>query len=204
MNASSSAQDRIRDAAVRLFAERGVTTVNIRELAQAAGVARGTIYNNVESPDEIFGDVAARLANEMHERVVLSFDLIDDPAHRLSNGVRFFARRAHEEPHWGRFILRFAFSNASLQGMWAGPPAQDLKTGLDNGRYNFAPAQLTAVISMVAGAGLSAMFLVTEGHKSWREAGSDAAKLLLCSLGLSKAEAHDIAHRPLPPLPELK
>ena len=43
----STAQRRIYKAAVRLFAEKGATQLNVSDLAQEAGVARGTIYNNV-------------------------------------------------------------------------------------------------------------------------------------------------------------
>jgi AcrR family transcriptional regulator len=203
MAPAQASQRRIYDAAVRLFAERGVVPVNVSELASAAGVARGTIYNNLGDPDRLFGEIAGQLGEEMHQRVVRSFGLVEDPAHRLANGIRFFARRAHEEPHWGRFIVRFAFSNAALQSMWAGPPAQDLQAGLANGRYDFAPEQLPSIIAMIAGAGLSAMFLVLEGHKTWRDAGSEAAMFVLRGLGVPADDARALAEAELPPLPLL-
>ena len=123
----SAAETRIHEAALRIFAERGVTPLTISELAEAAGVARGTVYNNLGPTNTLFEDIAARLADEMHERVVMSFVEVADPAQRLANGIRFFIRRAHEEPLWGRFIIRFALGNQVLQGMWTGPPAADLR-----------------------------------------------------------------------------
>jgi len=198
----SSAQARIYDAAVQLFAERGVVPVNVSELAQFAGIARGTIYNNVPSPETLFEDVATRLGVEMHERVLLSFGPIEDPAHRLANGIRFFVRRAHEDRHWGRFVVRFSFSSESLRGMLSGPPAADLMRGLDAGRYHFDRDKLLSVTSMVAGTTVTAMFLVLDGLMTWRDAGSDAAALVLCALGLPQAEAAAIARLPLPDLPE--
>jgi len=203
MPATEASKQRIYEAAVRLFADRGVTPVNVSELALAAGVARGTIYNNFGEPEALFSEIAGRLATEMHERVARSFERVQDPAHRLANGLRFFARRAHDEPHWGRFIVRFAFSNAALQGMWNGQPARDLKVGLASGRYDFAPAQTPSVIAMIAGSGLSAMLLVLEGHKTWREAGSGAAAFVLRALGVAAAEARALAQADLPPLPTL-
>ena len=59
MAALNPAQQRIHAAALKLFAERGVTQVNVSDLAQAAGVARGTIYNNLSNPDGLFEEVAA-------------------------------------------------------------------------------------------------------------------------------------------------
>ena len=104
------AQARIYDAAMRIFAEHGSTHASVTEIAQAAGLARGTIYNNIANLDSLFEEVATTLGDEMHERIGLSFQASDDPALRLARGVRFFVRRAHEEPHWGRFIVRFAFA----------------------------------------------------------------------------------------------
>ncbi|WIE49821.1 TetR/AcrR family transcriptional regulator [Pseudomonas sp. GM17] len=199
----SQVQKRIHEAALRLFVERGGSQLNISDLAAAAGVARGTIYNNLESMEQLFVQVATHLGAEMHQRVTRSFAQLPDPAQRLSNGIRFFVRRTHEEPHWGAFINRFALSNASLQEMLYGPPTMDLMQGLSSGRYNFRPEQLMTVISHIAGTTLGAMFLVSQGHKTWREAGSDSAEMVLRSLGISFDEARAIATVELPPLPTL-
>jgi AcrR family transcriptional regulator len=198
----NAAQQRIFDAAVHLFAERGVVPVNVSELAQFAGIARGTIYNNIPTPETLFEDVAAQLGMEMHQRVVLSFGDIEDPAQRLANGIRHFVRRAQEDRHWGQFVVRFSFSSEALRGMWAGPPAEDLLRGLDAKRYTFDRDQLMAVTSMIAGTTLTAMFTVLDGLLAWRDAGSNAAALALRALGLPHEEADAIARLPLPDLPE--
>src|SRR5271157_3551387 len=116
------AQARIYDAAMRIFAEHGSTHASVTELAQAAGLARGTIYNNIANLDSLFEEVATTLGDEMHGRILASFESMDDPAHRSACGIRFFVRRAHEEPHWGRFIVRFAFTTATMRSMLSGPP----------------------------------------------------------------------------------
>jgi AcrR family transcriptional regulator len=199
----SAAETRIHEAALRIFAERGVTHLTVSELAEAAGVARGTVYNNLGPTDALFEDIAARLADEMHKRVVMSFVEVADPAQRLADGIRFFIRRAHEEPLWGRFIIRFAFGNQSLQGMWTGLPAADLREGFERKRYRIDPDQLSLALAMIAGATLSAMMLVLEGHKTWRAGGADAAEFVLRALGIAPREARKIASTELPPLPRL-
>ncbi|MCY1310806.1 hypothetical protein D3C80_1941370 [compost metagenome] len=60
-----------------------------------------------------------------------------------------------------------------------------------------------SVISLVASATLSAMFLVIEGLKTWRDAGSDAAELILRSLGVAEEEARRLATTDLPALAAL-
>lgn len=197
----SPAQQRIHAAALKLFAERGVTEVNVRDLALAAGVARGTIYNNLPEPERLFEQVAAQLADDMNVRITESFADVGDPAERLARGIRLYARRAHEEPSWGRFICRFAFSNASLQKLWQGQPLVDLMHGLQTGRYHFRPEQLHSSMSMVVGVVLASLFMVLEGIKTWRDAGSDAAELALIALGVPRAEARAIANQDLPKLP---
>ncbi len=202
MKSPALAQSRIYDAAVRIFAEHGTTHANVTELAHAAGLARGTIYNNVDNLDSLFEEVATALANEMHARVIASFTTIKDPARRLACGIRFFVRRAHEEPHWGRFIVRFAFSTATMRGMLAGPPMRDLRDGLARGRYSFRPEQMESVVGFIGSTTIAAMWLVLDGEKTWRDAGADAAELTLRSLGVPAQEAIALATTDLPPLPE--
>jgi AcrR family transcriptional regulator len=82
METLNPTQRRIHQAAFRLFAEKGTSQVNILDLAQEAGVARGTVYSNIESMEGLFEAVASHLAREMHERVNKSFDSLSDPAQR--------------------------------------------------------------------------------------------------------------------------
>nr|WP_100548308.1 MULTISPECIES: TetR/AcrR family transcriptional regulator [unclassified Pseudomonas] len=197
----SPVQKRIHDAALRLFAEKSIGEVNVSELASIAGVARGTIYNNLSSVESLFEDVASQLSGEMNLRVARSAHPDMDPAQRLANGIRFYMRRAHEEPYWGRFIVRYAATSATLQQLWSGPPVQDLLSGLALHRYEFRQEQLTSVVAMMGGVVLTGMLLVLEGHKTWRDAGSDAAELVLRALGIGTKEAQAIAAKELPALP---
>ncbi|MDH0291900.1 TetR/AcrR family transcriptional regulator [Pseudomonas sp. GD04087] len=193
-------QRRIHQAALRLFAEKGISQVNISDLAQEAGVARGTVYNNVENIEQLFRQVASQLSKEMHQRVSRSFAELQDPAERLANGIRFFIRRTHEEPQWGAFLNRFAMSDSALREMFYSQATTDLLSGLQGGRYRFRQEQLVTVISLLASATLGAMFLVIEGLKTWRDAGSDTAELVLRALGVEEAEARRLATLDLPPL----
>ncbi len=196
---SKPTEKRLREAALKVFAERGAE-VSLSDLAQAAGVARGTIYNNSGSTADVFAQVANELVIEMHYRVVKSCGKDDDPVHHLANGIRFFARRAHEEPHWGRFINRFALTNPAMFGLWHGPFMDDVLRAMKAKQYQFENNRLPTVVAMIAGSVLGAMFLVTEGHKTWRDAGTETAELVLRALGIEAEEAAKVAALPLPPL----
>nr|WP_205527266.1 TetR/AcrR family transcriptional regulator [Solimonas sp. K1W22B-7] len=201
----SPAQKRIHQAALRLFAEKGTSEVTVGELAQAAGVARGTIYNNLESPDRLFEHVAAQLADEMDERIVASYAAagIDDPALRLATGIRLYVRRAHDEPHWGRFLVHFAMTNESMRKVWMGPPMDDLVLGLQQKRYDFRPDQAATALGLLAGSTLAAIMLVLEGLRTWRDAGSDTVEMVLRGLGVGAEDARKLSVAELPPLAEI-
>ena len=191
---------RISDAAVRLFVEKGTTQLTISELAQAANVARGTLYRNIGSVDDLFDRIVGELSAEMHHRVSASFAGIDDPAARLATGVRLWVRYAHENPTIGRFAVQFGLSVESLRAVMTGPPMRDISAGVAAGRYHIGPVSVDSVASLVLGATVSAMWMVLEGHQTWREAGSAAAELLLRAMGIEAAEANEISMTELPRL----
>src|SRR5271166_6200624 len=201
--AVTSTDQRINAAAVRLFTEKGATQVTISELANEARVARGTLYRNVDSIEQIFDKVVVAFNAEMHERVTKTFVGIDDAAVRLANGVRLWVRYAHQNPLMGRFAVRFALTEQSLRAMFTGPPMRDVSEGVAAGRYHVDESTTPGIASLVIGATVSAMWMVLEGHQTWRAAGSSTAELLLRALGIDPAEAHQISIAELPPLPPI-
>ena len=136
----------------------------------------------------------------MAERVERSFGSEKDPAQRMAHGIRLYIRRAHDEPDWGRFMNRFGFSNASMQALWATDPVQNLRDGIETGRYKIRTEQLPSVLGMLTGAVLAAMYPVLEGHRTWRDAGSETAELMLIALGVGRREANRLAAAELPTL----
>lgn len=202
MPAITAAQRRLHRAALQLFAEKGVTRANVSELAEAAGVARGTIYNNLSDPDGLFAEVAGELAAEMSERIASDSVQVEDPAQRLANGIRYFARRTHEDPPWGRFLCRFALSTQSLREVWSEQPLADVLEGLNKGRFQFQSEQLPSVVAFISGTVLGSMWLVLEGIRTWRESGSEAAQFVLTALGVPPDEAQALARAELPALPD--
>lgn len=197
----TTTDDRILTAAVRLFVEKGTTQVTISELAQEASVARGTLYRNVGSMDDLFDRVVGEITADLHQRVSASFGAIDDSAARLATGIRMWVRYAHENPQLGRFAVKFGLSEEALRRWMAGPPSHDVDTGVAAGRYMLGDVSVDSVASLVQGATVSAMWMVLEGHQTWREAGTSTAELVLRALGIDATEAHRIATEPLPALP---
>jgi AcrR family transcriptional regulator len=198
----TAVQTRIHDAALRLFAEKGSTQLTVRELADAAGLARGTIYSYCGSLEALFEEVAAGVVFEMQQRVSdLLSQATDEPALQLALSLRAAVRRAHDEPYWGRFINRFGVSNPTLQMIWNGPLMDNLQRGVATRRYDLDVEQIPAAGAHIGGSLLAAMLLVLEGHRTWRAASADVAQLCLRALGLTRSEAQRLAAEELPPLP---
>jgi AcrR family transcriptional regulator len=64
-------RERILQAAVEVFRERGVTKATTKEIARAAGVSEGSLYNHFENKSALFGatfgTVASGVAQVMRE-----------------------------------------------------------------------------------------------------------------------------------------
>ena len=58
-------REAVVDAATRLFLERGFGAVSMDDLAEAAGVARRTLYNQFASKEEIFREMLRRVSEQL-------------------------------------------------------------------------------------------------------------------------------------------
>ena len=61
----SGSREAIVEAAERLFLERGFGSVTMDELAEAASVARRTLYNHFASKEEIFREMLLRVSGQL-------------------------------------------------------------------------------------------------------------------------------------------
>lgn len=188
---------------MRTFADRGTADVSLSDVAEAAGLARGTIYNNIPNPENLFAEVAADLSAEMIGRVEATIAHIEDPALRLATGLRLFIRRAHEERDWGLFLVRFGMSHDDLQMLLEAPPVRDASLLLRRRAGRYDPEHEKSFVAMLAGTTLAAMSSVITGHQTWRNAGTRTAELLLSAAGVSREEAQTLSRASLPELAEL-
>ena len=63
---ATATRDRIIDAAVALYRERGVAGTTIQAIAEQADVARGTVVNHFGGPDGLLDAVLKRAGEEIH------------------------------------------------------------------------------------------------------------------------------------------
>lgn len=189
---------RIEVAALQLFAAEGSRHINVKDLAQQAGVSRGTIYNNIDSVESLFEDVIGNFAAELHERIHQSFNDMADPAQRLATGIRLILRQVARQPAWGEFLIKFALSSTQLREVWRGQPMRDLETGIASGRYNITAEMLPTSTALIAGTTIGSARLIIDGHRGWLESGMETAELVLKALGVNPDDALELSRTGLP------
>lgn len=67
--AKSERRDLLLETATRLLRERGSAEITLEEIADAAGVARRTIYNHFPTKDALFSALAAPIAERLAGRI---------------------------------------------------------------------------------------------------------------------------------------
>jgi len=76
MGAPSDRRDQIQEAAMRVFARKGYRNTVVEDVAQEAGVSKGTIYTYFDRKEELLGAVFHDLVAEFEgrERAILESD----------------------------------------------------------------------------------------------------------------------------------
>lgn len=74
MTSEESVKERILNAAISLFLANGFAGTSMKELTDAAGVARGTIYWYFKSKDQILEEVLEKFAKELYDA---AFERVD-------------------------------------------------------------------------------------------------------------------------------
>jgi AcrR family transcriptional regulator len=87
--------DRVRErreslinAAIAVFIEKGFHNATVREIGRAANMTQGTIYNYVNSKDDILYMVCDRIVAEYNEQARKALDTSHDPVGRVRSAVR--------------------------------------------------------------------------------------------------------------------
>lgn len=89
---------RIIDAAVEVFAAKGFFGARVAEIAEAAGVADGTIYLYFRSKDEMLISLFEEKMGEINRRFVTLLSQFDDPAEKLRQYVVEHLALVAEQP----------------------------------------------------------------------------------------------------------
>ena len=96
-------REAIVEAASRLFLERGFGSVSMDELAEAAGLARRTLYNQFASKEEIFREMLLRVSGHLEDAFPPGIETLGD----VEQVLRLVARMImdlHKRPEYLGFL----------------------------------------------------------------------------------------------------
>jgi len=191
-------RQRILEAAEDLMAERGVEGVTIDEIADAADIARRSFYHYFASKHDVLVPIARGRTKALNRRIDRLVATIDDPAEVMATAMRHALRGLTRDPLCRWFVLSSGLPHQRLHEGLGESGIRDARRGLESGRFTFANP---AVVHLLL-AGAIVAVLGARAEKSLADADlDDAVEHLLRMLGIDPAEAHEIAHRTLSPLP---
>jgi AcrR family transcriptional regulator len=191
-------RQRILDAAERLMTERGVDAVTIDDITAAADIARRSFYHHFETKHDVLVPIARARTKTLNERIDRLVAKIDDPAEVMATAMRHALRALAGDPLCSWFVLKSGLPYQRLHEGLGESGMRDASRGIEAGRFRIENAKV--VLMLASGAFIAV--LGSHVAKKLRDSDlDDAVEYLLRLFGLSAAEAHDIAHRPLRRLP---
>lgn len=100
----------ILDAALTAFSQKGYHATSLDDIAREAGVSKALIYEHFASKQELHGDLIARNARELTQRVAgaLSGVQIESTVERLATGLEAFFAFVEERRDAWRMLFRDA------------------------------------------------------------------------------------------------
>lgn len=108
-------QDRILQAALAVFTERGYRDASIDDIAARAGVTKGAVYYWFRDKDDLAVDLHRRLWEQLAEHGAAAIDPAADVLTGLEQGFEAFLR-ALSTMGAARFFLRDAYGIAAIEG----------------------------------------------------------------------------------------
>lgn len=105
---AEAACDRILDAAGSLFAERGVESVGMNDIARAAGCSRATVYRYFDSREALHAAYVHRHAHAVNRQIAERVGAIADPRERLLEALTHTLQLVRENPALAAWFTRTA------------------------------------------------------------------------------------------------
>lgn len=185
---------RLIEAAMIVFGERGVEASVIDDITSLAGVSRGTFYNYFQTNEEALRAVSIVVGNELMIAVAPHVESHDDPAERISTGVRLWLMLIQKHPALGRFLSRAGLYVLEQDSRVREDLPRDLFLGIRSGRFTIE--QLEIGFMIVAGTVLAAISQITQ-NGPLPDNGNSVAERILLALGVASEQANEIARQPM-------
>ncbi len=148
-------RDRIIDAALALSRGRSVDNIQVKDVAEEAGVALGTVYHYFSSKDHLFAEALLRWAGDLRNNVRRHPLAGPTPAERLRDVLHRSIRAFQQQPYLGKLVSTLTLSSD--------PFAIEIITRLDQATSTVYAEALAGVDETTIAAIVRAVELVLDG-----------------------------------------
>ncbi|PXY30914.1 TetR/AcrR family transcriptional regulator [Prauserella muralis] len=99
-----ASRERVRRAAVKLFATKGFHGTGIRDLAQAAKLSSASLYHYMGTKEELLAEIMVDCLGRLLETAKATIDGVTDPAERLTRLVTLHVMTHARQPNETRVV----------------------------------------------------------------------------------------------------
>jgi TetR/AcrR family transcriptional regulator len=107
-------REKILDVAEALFSQRGFAGVGLREVADAVGLGKSSLFHHFRSKVELYLEVLGRVLGRIEERVAPVRSAAQGPAQKLDRWLDQLVDALAEQPATARLLLRGLFEDDAL------------------------------------------------------------------------------------------
>jgi AcrR family transcriptional regulator len=97
--------DRILKNALALFSEKGYDATSVREICEAAGITKPTLYHFYGSKEGVYRAIVEGALDRFRADLVFALDGEGSLRHRLVRMARSYVEATRREPDLARFIM---------------------------------------------------------------------------------------------------
>ncbi|MDE1182177.1 TetR/AcrR family transcriptional regulator [Paraburkholderia sp.] len=193
-------RNRLIEAALGVFAQKGPDAPLIDDFIAAAGVARGTFYNYFRTTAELLSAVAGESSDEVLAVIDPLVREVDDPALRVVIGSRLYIQMASRYPQWGAFVTRLGTKRGSGGVLLDEYLTRDIQRGFETGRFKNLHSAVARDLALGAIRYGIDTVLTGDAPDDYAE---QAMFALLQAFGVDAREARTLAYVPIgePPRP---
>ena len=116
MNDTPSSRAKILDVSESLFSRRGYAGVGLREVADAAGLGKSSLFHHFRSKLQLYCEVQTRVLERFRDRLTSVLAEPQPPMERLERAIEVMIDELAEQPNTARLLLRGLFEEDDFIG----------------------------------------------------------------------------------------
>ena len=97
--------DRIRQAALIVMSDNGISHTSVSSIAKHAGVSDGYLYRHYKGKEELIDDLLTEIFNKVNDEIAFLLNNCNTIDEIVSNFIYFICTKTKEEPEKIKFLI---------------------------------------------------------------------------------------------------